>query len=66
MSFIKAVRIPFVTGNGADLQFRVEAFNFLNTTNLDTPVFNLTDPLFGRSVSASPGRIIQFSGKIAF
>jgi hypothetical protein len=66
MSFIKSVRIPWMTGSPGDVQFRIEAFNILNTTNLDLPVNNLTSPLFGRSVSALPGRILQLSGRLSF
>jgi len=51
----------------ADLQLRVESFNLFNTVNLQNPVNNLSDPLFGRSTSvATPGRIIQISGRVAF
>jgi hypothetical protein len=51
----------------ADLQLRVESFNLLNTVNLQNPVNNLGDPAFGRSTSAAtPGRIIQVSGRVAF
>jgi len=66
MSFIKSVKIPWVGGNSADVQFRIESFNLFNTTNLDLPIANLPDPLFGRSVSAAPGRIVQFSGRFQF
>jgi hypothetical protein len=50
-----------------DLQIRVESFNLFNTVNLQNPVSNLGDPLFGRSTSAAnPGRIIQVSGRVQF
>jgi len=66
VSLIKAFRVPWITGPAADVQFRLEAFNALNTTNLDPPVNNLASPLFGRSVSALPGRILQLSGRLIF
>jgi hypothetical protein len=66
VSLIKTVRVPWITGPAADAQFRLEAFNALNTTNLDPPVNNLALPVFGRSVSALPGRILQLSGRLIF
>jgi hypothetical protein len=60
------VKLPWTGGNSASVQFRIESFNLFNTTNLDLPISNLSDPLFGRSVSASPGRIVQFSGRFQF
>jgi hypothetical protein len=66
MSFIKSVKIPWTGNNSANVQFRIESFNLFNTTNLDLPIANLPDPLFGRSVSAAPGRIVQFSGRFQF
>ena len=50
-----------------DLQLRIESFNLFNTVNLQNPVNDLGNPLFGRSTSAaSPGRIIQVSGRVQF
>lgn len=66
LSLIKSVRVPWVVGSGASVQFRVEAFNVLNTTNLLNPINNLTSPQFGRSVEALPGRIVQLSGRLSF
>ncbi|HET6898455.1 MAG TPA: hypothetical protein VFK70_08915, partial [Vicinamibacteria bacterium] len=62
MALIKAFKI-----SRADLQLRVESFNLFNTVNLQNPVNDLQSPLFGRATSAaSPGRIIQVSGRIQF
>jgi hypothetical protein len=66
VSLIKSVRVPWFTGGPADVQFRFEAFNALNTTNLELPVNNLSNPLFGRSIGALAGRILQLSGRITF
>jgi hypothetical protein len=41
-------------------------FNALNTLNLNPPINALKDPLFGKSTSALPGRILQFSGRLIF
>jgi hypothetical protein len=66
LSMIKSFKFPFVVGPGADAQFRIEAFNVLNNTNLNPPESNLTSTLFGRSTSALAGRIVQFSGRFTF
>jgi hypothetical protein len=61
-------------------QFRVESFNTFNHTQygIDPTVAasggpgqsavngNINDPNFGKVVSARPGRILQFGGKIFF
>jgi Carboxypeptidase regulatory-like domain/TonB dependent receptor len=66
LSMIKTVRVGWFNGSGADVQFRFEMFNALNTLNLNPPVNALKDPLFGKSTSALPGRILQFSGRLIF
>ena len=70
LSFIKAVKIGWPGANKADVQFRLEAFNAFNNTNLNPPnsdgTNNLSSPLFGRSISALPGRILQLSGRLTF
>jgi hypothetical protein len=66
LSLIKSFQVGWFTNDNATLQFRVEAFNALNTTNLENPVANMSDPLFGRSISALAGRILQLSGRIQF
>ncbi len=66
LSLIKSFQVGWFTQNSAKLQFRFEAFNVLNTTNLLNPVAELSNPLFGRSIEALAGRIIQLSGRIEF
>jgi len=66
LSLIKSFRVPWINGPGADAQFRIESFNFLNNTNLTQPEGNMAAPLFGRSSSALAGRIVQFSGRFTF
>ena len=66
LALIKSIRVPGITSSGADLQLRFEAFNAFNTLNLNNPVNNLSDPLFGRSTSALSGRIVQVSARFAF
>jgi len=48
------------------VQFRTEIFNLFNRVNLFLPVGSLSDPNFGRSLSAFPGRQIQFGLKFIF
>ena len=67
LSLIKSFRLPWTSNSpGASAQFRIEAFNAFNTTNLNPPESNLSSPLFGRSTSALAGRIVQFSGRFSF
>jgi len=47
-------------------EFRFEAFNFINHTNLGGPVASLASPLFGRIQTAGAPRILQLALKIAF
>jgi hypothetical protein len=67
LSLIKSFRLPWTNSSpGANAQFRIEAFNAFNTTNLNPPESNLSSSLFGRSTSALAGRIVQFSGRFSF
>jgi len=67
LSLIKSFKLPWTNNSpGANAQFRIEAFNAFNTTNLNPPESNLSSPLFGRSTSALAGRIVQFSGRFSF
>jgi hypothetical protein len=50
----------------SNVQLRLEGFNVFNTVNLFNPVSDLSNPLFGRSTQALPGRILQLSGRVAF
>jgi Carboxypeptidase regulatory-like domain len=66
LALIKNIKVPWMTGAGADAQFRLEAFNAFNITNLDNPVNELKNPLFGRSVSAQNGRVLQIALRLQF
>jgi len=51
----------------ANLQFRAEAFNALNHTNLGTPNRFVNEPQFGTiTMAMTPGREIQLSARISF
>lgn len=48
------------------LQFRAEAFNSLNRTQLVNPDQNLNSPTFGQVVAVHDPRVFQFSLRLAF
>lgn len=66
LALMKTFRVSGVAGRAADVQLRIESFNAFDTMNLAIPEGNLASPLFGKSTSALPARIVQFSGRIAF
>lgn len=49
-----------------NVQFRAEAFNVFNHTNLWNPTGDLGSPFFGQSTAAFPSRQIQFGLKLLF
>lgn len=53
----------FVVGEQARVQFRAEAFNVTNHTNLIPPVFDLNSPAFGQVTEAQAPRVLQFALK---
>ncbi len=51
----------------ANFQFRAEAFNALNKTNLGTPNRFVNEPQFGTiTMAMTPGREIQLSARLSF
>jgi hypothetical protein len=64
LSLFKNARLP--VGTQTKLQFRAEAFNILNSVNLDRPNGNMAQGTFGRSTRSFPGREIQFALKLIF
>jgi hypothetical protein len=66
MSLVKGFRIP-VFGEAGMGQFRFEAFNVVNRTNLGLPVTGLTNNLRGQ-ITGTDGdpRILQLSLKVLF
>lgn len=55
---------PITEGIGTDLRF--EAFNVLNHTNFGGPVATLTNPSFGKILTAGSPRVIQLAAKLTF
>ena len=54
----------FAVREGTTMQFRAEAFNVTNHTNLIPPVDDINSPAFGQIVEAQAPRILQFSLKL--
>lgn len=50
----------------ARLQFRAEMFNVANHANFGLPISDLASPNFGRILSASQARLMQFALKVIF
>jgi len=48
------------------LQFRAEAFNLANHANFGLPISDLASPNFGRILTASQARLLQFGLKFIF
>jgi hypothetical protein len=64
--FARVIRTPWAFTGSGDLQLRFESFNLFNTLNLNNPDNNMINATFGRSTSAQPGRIVQFSTRFSF
>jgi carboxypeptidase family protein len=62
-----AVVRAFRLTESANFQFRAEAFNALNRTNLGTPNRFVNTPQFGTiTMAMTPGREIQLSARVSF
>jgi hypothetical protein len=66
VNFAKATRVPWFSSEGASLEFRAEIFNLFNRVNLGQPVGDLSNGLFGRSVSQDLPRAAQFGLHLSF
>jgi hypothetical protein len=56
----------FEIGESRRMEFRAEATNVLNHSNLDNPSANISSANFGRITGASEPRIMQFAIKYSF
>jgi hypothetical protein len=62
-----ALERSFHLSEKANLQFRGEAYNALNKTNLGTPNRYVNEPQFGTIIMAmTPGREMQLSARLSF
>jgi Carboxypeptidase regulatory-like domain len=61
-----AVARTFPIREAINFQFRFEAFNALNHTNLGQPASNLSTSTFGTILSSNPARILQLAAKFTF
>jgi hypothetical protein len=62
-----ALHREFALTEKVKFQFRAEVFNALNHTNLGTPNRFVNTPQFGTiTEAATPGREVQFSGRLSF
>jgi hypothetical protein len=71
MSLGKETGVPWVTREGAKLDFRANLFNMFNKTNLtgfgyNSASTNITNPYFGTAGSAFAGRVIEFQTRLSF
>jgi hypothetical protein len=53
-------------GRDAGVQLRLEAYNLFDAINLNNPVSNLSNSLFGRVTSARPSREIRLGLRFTF
>jgi hypothetical protein len=56
----------FVIRENQHVDFRAEAFNVLNHTQLSNPVTTMNSPSYGQITAAAPPRIMQFALKYVF
>ncbi|MBI3646371.1 MAG: TonB-dependent receptor [Acidobacteriales bacterium] len=71
VSLGKETRVPFITGEGARIDFRANFFNLFNKLNLNgfgysTPSTNIRDNHFGTAGGAFAGRVVEFQARLNF
>jgi hypothetical protein len=55
-----------VLGEGARLEFRIDAFNLLNSLNLNSVDTVVTDPHFGQATGALGARTVEMQARFSF
>ena len=65
-SLFKSFRTPWIAGEDAELQFRFEFFNTINSTRFNQFNNNFVSPGFGNITSARAPRIMQVGLKFIF
>ena len=66
IDFVAAKDFRLPMGDQTRIQFRVEAFNVLNHTNLRAPNSNRSSPAYGTITSTYDARQIQLGVKVSF
>lgn len=62
--FAKALKTKWFTSEGANLEFRADIFNLFNRVNLTNPISDLSNSLFGHSLSQNLPRALQLGTHI--
>ena len=66
MSLSKGWHLPFI-GEAGRIEYRLDAFNLLNSTHLSNPITGLTNPNFGKILSTDGDpRILQMALKVVW
>ncbi len=65
-SVLKNNKLPWLGGEKANLQLRVDGFNVINHTNFNSLDYNLADSTFGQATSSLQPRIIQLGARFEF
>jgi hypothetical protein len=55
-----------VIGDKAGLDFRVDAYNLFNLTNLSSPTTSIVSGTFGQSQGALAGRVVEMQARFSF
>ncbi|HUA14471.1 MAG TPA: carboxypeptidase-like regulatory domain-containing protein [Verrucomicrobiae bacterium] len=55
-----------VLGEGARIEFRIDAFNLMNSLNLNNVDTNVTDPHFGQATGALGARTVEMQARFSF
>jgi hypothetical protein len=71
LSFSKNISLPFLWGEPANLQLRVNCFNIFNQLNLSPLIFSGTgthpdQPFLGEAPGALSGRVVELQARFSF
>jgi hypothetical protein len=55
-----------VLGEGARLEFRINAYNLFNSLNLTNMDATISDPHFGQATGALAGRTVEMQARFSF
>jgi hypothetical protein len=67
-SLEKGFNLPHarIIGENAGLNFRVDAYNLFNVTNLSGPTTSIVSTNFGQSTAALAGRVVEMQARFSF